>query len=393
MNHPERPHAGFCVSFPHLDNADPMPANRRMRGLLWAKSSARTRWAMWGGAGLLGLVMQVSLAFAQEAPAAPAKPAAPSGAAPAATTSPDVDRPWAAGVAETEQARALEIYVAGNTEFAESRFAQALAKYREAIEHWDHPAIRFNMAVCLIHLGLPIEARDHLEKSLAYGMPALGADAHAQAATYRKLLDAQLTHLTISCTEPGAQVSLDGKPLFTGPGTATRYLLPGEHQVVATKPGLQADLQTLTLSAGVPAKIELRPAIARMSSPQLVRRWPTWKPWAVLGSGGALAGIGALAYVAAKRDFDAYDRGVASRCPAGCTAAMLTEYGLADEKSAGERMQVVAFSHFVAGGGAVVAGVVGLILNQPRVRREPGPPPLRLVPAADGATIMLAWDL
>ena len=58
----------------------------------------------------------------------------------------DDNKPWAAGVSEAEQKTALVIYKQGNVEFEESRYAQALAKYREALRHWDHPAIHFNMA-------------------------------------------------------------------------------------------------------------------------------------------------------------------------------------------------------------------------------------------------------
>jgi hypothetical protein len=334
--------------------------------------------------GALMLVLRLSAAPAQ--PLSPPEPFSASGRA-----TPEQPRPWAAGVSESEQALALEIYVAGNAEFAESRFAQALAKYRDAVTHWDHPAIRFNIAVCLINLGQPIEAREQLEKGLAFGIPPLGPEAHAQAITYRKLLDAQLTRLTISCPEPGAQVTLDGKPLLTGPGSATRYLLPGEHQVVATKPGMQASLQTLILTAGTPAAVELRPAIERAARPQMVRRWATWKPWAVLGSGGGFLGLGALSYFTASGDFAAYDRGVAARCPAGCSAAMLAEYGLADKKQRAEREQVIAVSLFAVGGCAVVAGVVGLLLNQPRVKLEARPVPLTIAPVAGGAVIATAW--
>lgn len=302
------------------------------------------------------------------------------------------DRPWAVGVPERAQEIALELYVAGNSEFAESRFAQALEKYREAIRHWDHPAIRFNMTVCLVNLGQPLEAREHLERSLAFGVDALGAEAHAQAITYRKLLDAQLTHVTISCPEPDARVTLDGQPLFTGPGAAQRFLLPGEHQVVATKPGLEAALRTLTLVAGKPVTLELRPTIAPPPKTRTVRRWAQWKPWAVLGGGGAGIGLGALAYFAAKRDFAAYDRGVEARCPAGCSAEMLAAHTeLTRTKERAELRQIVAFSMFAAGGAAVIAGVIGLALNQPRVRLETKPAPLALTPVAGGAAVSMGW--
>jgi tetratricopeptide (TPR) repeat protein len=112
--------------------------------------------------------------------------------------SPALTRPWAAGVSDSEQAIARELYVAGNREFAELRFAQALAKYKEAIQHWDHPAIRYNMAVCLINLDQLVEARDNLERSLAYGAAPLEGDTYGHGLTSRKLLDAQLAHLKIA---------------------------------------------------------------------------------------------------------------------------------------------------------------------------------------------------
>jgi Tetratricopeptide repeat len=381
MQNPTQGSASHGARGPELDIGARMLADRGMvRGTSGGGRDDK-RGARRAGLLVSALVILLPLARAAAQPSPPPAPAVES------------PRPWAAGVSEREQALALEIYVAGNTEFAESRFAQALARYREAIAHWDHPAIRFNMAVCLINLGQPIEAREQLERSLAHGVPALGAEAHAQAITYRKLLDAQLTHVTISCPEPGAQVTLDGKPLFTGPGSATRYLLPGAHQVVAAKPGMQAALHALSLTAGGTTALELRPTLALPALPQMERRWATWKPWAVMGGGGALLGLGALSYFSAKSSFEAYDRGVAERCPSGCSAMMLAEYDeLTERKASAERKQLVAFSLFAAGGGAVVAGVVGLLLNQPRVRPDENPAPLTLSPVAGGATVSTAWS-
>src|SRR5215813_4735696 len=86
------------------------------------------------------------------------------------------DKPWAAGVPDKEQAAALAIYRDGNAEFEESRYAQALAKYREAIKHWDHPAIRFNMAVSRVNLDQPLDASEDLDAAIKYGAAPLGAE-------------------------------------------------------------------------------------------------------------------------------------------------------------------------------------------------------------------------
>src|SRR5690242_18138023 len=196
--------------------------------------------------------------------------AAPAAAqAPPAPTEP---RPWAEGVPEGEQQLALAAYELGNAEYAESRFAQALTHYREAIAHWDHPAIRFNMAVCLINLVQPIEAREALERALAYGDAPLGAEMHQQALTYRTLLDGQLIRVTIHSAEPHAQVTLDGTVLFEAPGSYSAWLKPGEHQVVATKTGFLTYSEPLSLVAGTTRDIDVH-LLPFTSTTRKTRRW------------------------------------------------------------------------------------------------------------------------
>jgi len=303
----------------------------------------------------------------------------------------DGARPWAASVSDAEQAIARELYAAGNREFAESRFAQALAKYREAIQHWDHPAIRYNMAICLIKLDQPVEARDDLERSLAYGSAPLGGDTYSQGLTYRKLLDAQLAHVQIACREPGAAVTLDGKLLLAAPGTADQFVLAGEHQVVAIKPGFVPASRTLVLVAGKLATYEV-PRLELQATTRVVRRWAAWKPWAVLAGGAALAGAGALSYLAAQHNYDVYNRGIEAKCGgvSGCTAAMLAGYpdlGRASDRAG--RQQLAAFALFAIGGAAAATGAIGAIVNQPRIQLEPD----RRIPvvllSATGATVAI----
>src|SRR5262245_48307466 len=71
-------------------------------------------------------------------------------------------RPWAVGVAPEAQSAALQLFKQGNSLFAESQHAAALAKYREALKVWDHPAIRYNAAVALVNLDQPLLAYENL---------------------------------------------------------------------------------------------------------------------------------------------------------------------------------------------------------------------------------------
>src|SRR5580692_6960549 len=95
------------------------------------------------------------------------------------------------------------------------------------------------MADCLSNLDQPLEAGDDLELALKYGEDALGSDVYTQGLTYRKLLQGQLAELEVIHSQAGVVITLDGKPVVSGPGPgdATVRATPGPHQLVATKPG------------------------------------------------------------------------------------------------------------------------------------------------------------
>lgn len=287
-------------------------------------------------------------------------------AAPAAAQESPAPRPWADGVSDEKQALALAAYDQGNAEFVESRFAQALAKYREALAYWDHPAIRFNMVVCLINLDQLLEARESLERALAFGPAPLGPELHQQALTYKKLLEGQLTHVTIRCDEPGAEVSLDGVTLFVSPGQATRWVTPGKHQLVAMKAFYLPMSETLDLDPGTTPVVECR-LYPNVTTTRTTRRWSTWKPYAIAGAGVLVVGVGGIAYGLAARDYGAYDDAIRVACPRGCSAAetaMLVEPNAI--RSGADFRRKAAVSLFALGGAFAIAGGVGLYLNQPR---------------------------
>ncbi len=310
------------------------------------------------------LAVLVMLALSAVSATVRAQPASP---APSPETA--ASRPWAANVSEEDQTIALGFYGEGNTEFLYSRFAQALERYRKAVARWDHPAIRFNMAVALINLGQLVEARDSLERALAYGAAPLGDDVHVQALTYRKLLDGQLARLALRCAEPGAAVTLDGKLVLTGPGEASAYLLPGDHQLVATKPGFLTTSRTLTLTGGAAADavIEL---VRFEPAPTLERRMPRWKPYSVVAGGAVVAGLGGLLYAWAAHDYGTYDDRVRSACPRGCNTAQVAALpDLRAIEDSADRKQTVAAVLLVGGVATLAVGAVTVYRNQPRAVR------------------------
>ena len=293
------------------------------------------------------------------------------GAGPARPAHAD-DKPWADGVSEADQKQALALYRDGNLLFERSACVEALAKYDRALAAWDHPAIRYNAAVCLIELDRPEEAYEYLLRALRFGVDPLGPDLYKQGLTYQKLLGSRLGQLEISCDTKGAQLTLDGKPLFVAPGTTARHLVPGTHQIVATEPAHQTETRSVVVEPGRSQRLVI--TLRRRDAPApLERRWAAWKPWAVVIGGGLVAGAGIGFYFKSRADFDAFDAAVQRICPNGCYEPGLSDQDredLAVEDSA-KTWRAISYSALAVGAAGIGAGVALVILNQPRVAVTP----------------------
>jgi hypothetical protein len=342
---------------------------------------------------MLASVMLASVMLASVARAEPAAVAlAGAGTDAAAEQREPPARPWAEGVPEDAQKQALVLFEEGNKLFENSEHAAALAKYREALKVWDHPAIRYNAAVALINLDQPLAARENLELALRYGEAPFNPETHQQALTYRKLLRAQLAELKVVCVEPGADVALDGATLFVAPGEAARWLVPGAHQLVARKAGFQTETRSLSLLPGKPVVESLALREDRPVSARTERRWATWKPWAVLGGGALLAIAGVPVILDAKKNIDAFDADVALMCPAPKGCPTIPQAAL-DDRHRSHVDSVVAVSLFAVGGAMLASGAAMLIFNQPRVVPGEAPVHATITPVIGPGTYGLSLAL
>jgi hypothetical protein len=205
------------------------------------------------------------------------------------------DRPWAKGVSAEHQRAATERFLAGNALLKESFFAEAANKYREALAHWDHPGIHYNLGLALLTLDQPVETHEHLKKALAYGAAPLDADKFDHAKNLLLVINGQLADVEVTCTEAGATVRLDGQVLFHAPGKYKALVRRGEHTVTASKPGYETTQRTQTLG-GVPTILDLK----LYRPDDLVgyrRRWSMVGPVAVTAGGALLLGAGVYAAI------------------------------------------------------------------------------------------------
>jgi hypothetical protein len=288
------------------------------------------------------------------------QPAAPSNTAeqlngPATASS--GERPWAQGVSQENQAAALELFRSGNVLLKDSVFVGAIGKYREALALWDHPAIHYNLALALLNLDQPLEVHEHLVAATKYGAAPLDTEKLEHARAYKGLIEKQLARVEITCEEPGASVVMDGRPLFQAPGRFEGLVRAGPHTISASKEGHLTNSQSRALPAGEKTSVELKLFTADDLT-QYRRKWSAWKPWAVVGTGVALAAGGALLHMQARDSYEAFDLGVTA-C-GGC----VPDTGLADQRTRGDTMQTLAVGGYAVGGAALVTGVVLVYMNR-----------------------------
>jgi tetratricopeptide (TPR) repeat protein len=277
--------------------------------------------------------------------------------------------PWARGVSAEEQQAANALFREGNALLRDSFFVQAAEKYREAIGHWDHPAIHYNLALALINLDQPLEVHASLERAVAYGPAALDQEKLELAENYKRLIEQQLARVTIACQQDGARVSLDGKEALTCPGQVERRVRSGEHTITASKPGYETRTVTRFFTGGQAETVSL--TLYRPEELTGYRRTlPAWLPWAVAGAGVAVAGAGGLLHASARdsyREFDSW----ASDCfrAGGMEAACTIDSQARELLSTGDQRQTLAFAAYGLGAAAVVTGIVLGVINRPRPYR------------------------
>ncbi len=273
-------------------------------------------------------------------------------------------RPWADGVPEAEQSAALDLFNRANELFSHNDYAAAAAIYREALSHWDHPAIHGNLATAMVHLDDPLVAYHHVELALRWGKAPFEPHVYEQIITNRKLLLGQLARIEVDCDVPGAKIALNGETLFVGPGSHKTYVRAGAQQVVAAKPDHLTFTRQFQALPGQVTRVVVE-LVPLSEAGRYERRWKPWKPWAVAGAGVAVVAVGVGLELSAKSNIDEFEAEIARSCPDGCAVDELPPAVLALEDS-GRTRSKIAVSAFVVGGAAVATGAVMLYLNRPR---------------------------
>jgi hypothetical protein len=279
------------------------------------------------------------------------------------------DRPWTEGVPLEKRQRAYERFLDGNDDIREAFFGKAADKYKEALALWEHPAFHYNLGIAQMNLDQPIEAYARFLAARKHGPEPITDEKYRLTQKYLDTLRKQLGEIEVTCNEPGAEVAVDGKPIFAGPGRQHVMVRPGGHRVEASKRGLMPDAQQVVINPGDSKRVTVAPQLPEHLV--TVRRWPQWIPWAVAGTGAvALAGAGVLDWHST-RLFDQFDHDFGQRCPGstnGCPDGEIPG-PLRAQLANAHRWQWAARTTYAVGGLSVAASAALIYLNRERAVR------------------------
>jgi hypothetical protein len=282
----------------------------------------------------------------------------------------DEVKPWSRGISMESRAQARDIFMEGNRLMAIPLFAPAAEKFEEALALWPHPAFHYNLAIAQLNLLQQIAAYENLKKAIEYGAGPLGEDEYRQAMEYYRRLQTQLAVVHLRCDDQGAEVRLDGRLVLTGPGSYEAVLLPGGHQVVASKPGHVPEAREITLSPGQHMEVSLR--LHMPDRIETERYMPAWAPWLGMSAGVALISAGGYFDWRSSAGLDEYEDLVATRCARGCPEAEVPD--LARQWSGIQTRTRVTGGLYITGGMVLIGSAIMVYVNRERVvRAKAGP--------------------
>jgi hypothetical protein len=273
--------------------------------------------------------------------------------------------PWREGVSDKTQSDAQALFAEGNKLFAQDAHGPALEKYTQAIALWDHPLVRFNMAVTLVRMDRFLEAAEAIDRALRFGQaPFPTAEQYRQAIDYQKLIGGRIGEIEVECKQAGAQLTLDGKLWVSCPASKKVRVLAGEHALVAEAKDHMTQSHRLVVTGGntVTRKIELERIEAAATYEYPTRRWI---PWTVAGGGAAIAFTGVAVWFAGRSQLDEFKENFARDCPAGCD--LDDKPALRDQRDSALFKGNLGTGLMIGGGAVLVGGAVwALVFNTPR---------------------------
>ena len=174
----------------------------------------------------------------------------------------------------------------------------------------------------------------------------------------------------MTCEKPGADVSIDGKHVFFGPGKYSEIVRTGKHTIVAQKPGAISRIRAPFIGGQEHFRVELK-----LYTPEELtrykRKWQaTWLPYAVIGLGAVVGGVGGLFELSARNEYRSYDEEVAKCNNAGTspvpfgTGCPTSDTFVVHLRESADTKQSIAYVGYGVGAAVAVTGGILAFVNR-----------------------------
>ncbi|MBW2522784.1 MAG: hypothetical protein JRI23_01350 [Deltaproteobacteria bacterium] len=302
----------------------------------------------------------------------------------------------AVGAHAADKVSAEALFQEGKELMDAGNFEEACPKFQASYEADPAIGALLNLALCHQKEGKTASAWAEFMEASALAKRSGDATRAKGAANHAKELEAKLSHLTITASEPveGLEVTRNGEPMAAGSLGSRLPVDPGEQEIVATAPGHRPWSTTITLGPdGDDQSVEvpgLEPGPADESESAEADEGGSGQAiagWVLTGVGTASIVVAAiLGGLASSKVSDARDD------PTLCPDEVCTQEGR-DQIDSAEGMAHGSTALFVIGGAFVVGGVIMLLTADSG--DEPAEETARLIPtigpSGAGLTLRGRW--
>jgi hypothetical protein len=205
---------------------------------------------------LVGALLNASVAFAQGPAPSKGASAKPAAAAPPSPASAAPPLPPAAPAAPDLQGDAKRDYDAGKLLFGDGDFAGARLKFKAAYDATKDPRPLWNWAACEKNLRHYARALSLLNDYLKDDR--LLPEERADATRLRDTLNEFTTPITITVTEAGADISIDGESVGQSPLAGPLTIDMGARKIDVAKAGFRPYSASVVIQPGTNAPIAVK---------------------------------------------------------------------------------------------------------------------------------------
>lgn len=288
-------------------------------------------------------------------------------------------KPIASAPKPADKRAAQKLLAQGNQLVGEGDYVGALEKFRAAYDRFASPKILLNIGTTLRQLGRNVEAAEVYEAYLRD--PEKDSAREKDVKRVLAEIDAVVGRILIKVDDPSATLRLDGKQIDAFTDGQSRRVEPGEHTVMAEKPGSPPAVQSILVKPRQEHLVQLR--FAPPPPPP-----PPPSSGAQRTVGLVLGGVGGVTFLAGGV------LGIVAVAQSGAASGHCYQGGKACDAQgveldqAAKTSSIVSTIGFAVGAGVLGAGALIWFLSPPASRPQaPASGWLSVQPRSGGATL------